>query len=488
MRRTMMSAFIILLGIICFTTISSAQTDKVDDFVQAALKQQRIPGLALAVMRDGKIVKAKGYGLANVELNVPVIPETIFQSGSTGKQFTAMAIMMLVEDGKLGLDDKISKYLPGAPETWKDITVRHLLTHTSGIHDYWDGGLPEPPPQEFDLRAEMTEDQMLQKIEAYPPDFAPGEKWRYSNSGYLLLGLVIHKASGKFYGDFLQERVFGPLGMKATRIISEADIIPNRSSGYRLVKGELKNQEWLAASLNTTADGALLYTVLDLEKWDAALYTEKLIKRTSLDQMWTPVKLNNGKTYPYGFGWDVREVNGHKCIEHGGSWQGFTTYISRYIDDKLTVVVLTNLDSEHSRPAEIVHGVAGLYVPALTPPPLPKPIEDKEPQVTSLFRDVLKEIGEGKADPAAFTDEARKQLFPDRIKSLQSNLEEFGLPKSVELLERKDDGGLRSYRYLLTFENGLVLFQVLKLTPEGKIAEFKSRKALRLWGPGEEED
>jgi hypothetical protein len=159
--------------------------------------------------------------------------------------------------------------------------------------------------------------------------------------------------------------------MNTTRIISEPDIIPNRASGYQLVKGEWKNQDWVSPSLNTTADGSLYFSVLDLAKWDAALYSDKLLKRSSLNQMWTITKLNDGKPNKgdYGFGWFIRSMNGHRLIEHGGSWQGFTDVISRYVDDKLTVIVLTNLDSRHSNPDKIAHGVAGLYIPALTPPP-----------------------------------------------------------------------------------------------------------------------
>src|SRR6266581_5537138 len=197
--------------------------------------------------------------------------------------------------------------------------------------------------------------------------------------------------------------------MNTARVISEADIVPNRAAGYRLVKGALKNQEWVSPSLNTTADGSLYFTVLDLAKWDAALYTERLLKRTSLEQMWTPVKLNNGTTYPYGFGWFLHDIRGHKIIEHGGSWQGFTTGISRYVDDKLTVVALTNLDSLHSRPEDIMHGVAGLQVAGLMPLPPPKPIRDKEPQVTALFRDVLGKLMRGAGDAEAFTEDARKE-------------------------------------------------------------------------------
>lgn len=338
-----------------------ATSATVDEFVNSELRAQHIPGVALAVVRGGKIIKTAGYGMANVELSVPAKPESIFQTGSVGKQFTAAAVMMLVEDGKVGLDDKISKYFPDSPPAWKVIAVRHLLTHTSGIPDY----TSEKAGGAVNMRTDYTEEELVKKIAGLPLDFQPGEKWSYSNSGYLILGVLIHHLSGEFYGDFLQHRVFQPLQMNSTRIISEADIVPNRSAGYRLVKGELKNQEWVAPSLNTTADGALYTNVLDLAKWDAALYTERLLKKSSFDQIWTPVKLNSGKTSPYGFGWRVAEVNGHRLLEHGGAWQGFTMHISRYVDDQLTIIVMTNLDSGHADPGKIAHGVATLYVPAL---------------------------------------------------------------------------------------------------------------------------
>ena len=342
---------------------------RVDDYVSAEMRAEKIPGVALGVARDGQNVKARGYGLANVELDVPVKPETLFQTGSVGKQFTATAVMMLVEEGKVGLDDKISKYLAGTPAAWKDITVRNLLTHTSGIADYTSDKLEEKGEPFINMRQDYTEEELYQKLITLPLDFPPGSKWSYSNSGYLLLGVLVHRVTGEFYGDFLQERIFRPLGMASTRIISEADIIPNRAAGYQLVNGELKNQDWVAPMLNTTADGALYTNVVDMEKWDAALYTEKLVKKSSLEQMWTPVTLTDGKTYPYGFGWDVTSVNGHRLIEHEGGWQGFATQISRYVDDKLTVIVLTNLDS--AEPDKIAHNVAAIYIPAVTPPPEP---------------------------------------------------------------------------------------------------------------------
>lgn len=353
-RAASILPLILLLSLTCFA--QNGVATKVDDYIRAEMQAQQIPGLSLAVIDNGEIVLARGYGLANVEHQVPVKAETIFQSGSMGKQFTATAVMMLVEEGKLSLDDKIAKYFTDGPESWNKITVRHLLTHTSGMTDY---------PDDFDLRRDYTEDELVQRIKTIPLAFQPGEKWSYSNLAYVMLGVLIHKVSGKFYGDFLQERVFKPLGMTTARVISEDDIVPNRAAGYRVANGQLKNQNWVSPSLNTTADGALYLTVYDMAKWDAALYTGKLLKRASLEAMWTPVKLNDGKTHPYGFGWALGEVRGHHIVEHGGSWQGFKSQISRYVDDKLTVVVFAN--QARANPAKIAHQVAALFNPDLSP-------------------------------------------------------------------------------------------------------------------------
>ena len=335
-------------------TLAGAQTpDAVDQLVRAEMEKQHIPGLALLVSRDGRPIRSQGYGMSNLELQVPVKPETIFQSGSVGKQFTATAVMMLVEEGKVGLEDPLTKYFPDAPVTWKKVTVRELLSHTAGFTDY---------PKSFDFRKDYSEAQLIKIVESIPLAYAPGTSWSYSNLGYLTLGILIHKVTGEFYGDFLQQRIFKPLEMRTTRIINEADIIPNRAAGYRLVKGELKNQEWVSPTLNTTADGALYFSIVDLAKWDAALYTEKLLKRSTLEQMWTVAKLGNGQpnSGKYGFAWFIGSKNGHHVVEHEGQWQGFETQISRYVDDRLTVVVLTNLGS--AKPDAIADRVAEMYL------------------------------------------------------------------------------------------------------------------------------
>jgi len=474
-RKSRVFAGCVLGGIALVAGNKVASADdvdgKVDAFVKSELQRQRIPGVAVGVYRDGKLTKAQGYGLANVEWDAAVTPDTIFQSGSVGKQFTATAVMMLVEEGKVGLDDPIKKYFPDAPETWNDIKVHNLLSHTSGLSEYETGARTKMGGP-FYMRMDYTEDELYKRIKEMPMDFKTGEDWAYRNTNYVLLGILIHKVTGKFYGDFLQERVFGPLGMSRTRIISEEDIIPRRSSGYRLVKGQLKNQEWVSPSLNSTADGALYFTVEDLQKWDAALYTEKLLKKASLDRMWTVEKLSDGKPNKanYGFAWEINNVNGHRVIEHGGAWQGFTTYIARYVDDRLTVVALTNLDSGHSNPKKITSGVAAIYNPALKPLE-EKPIENKEPHVTQMLRDMLREIADGKAKQERFTEELQKRLFPDEMQELGPALKEFGELKELELMERSEEGERRNYRYRAKYPN-LTLMISIGLTKDDKIAKL----------------
>jgi CubicO group peptidase (beta-lactamase class C family) len=351
-------------GILCPQNQSDDRLSaKVDEVLRTQMREQSIPGVSLAVMRDGKIIKAAGYGLANVELNSPVTPQSVFTTCSIAKQFVATGVMMLVEQGKVALDESVAKYLPNSPPAWKDITVRHLLTHTSGVPDYAFGPTPL-----VDLRHDYTEDEVVRILARQSLDFPPGQKRSYSNSGYVILGALIREVTGKRWDEFLQERIFRPLGMTSTRLMSETDVIPNRVRAYALVNDQWKNEKWWAPSLNTFADGGLYTTVLDMAKWDAALYTEKVIKRSSLEQMWTPVKLNSGQTYPNGLGWLLGERNGHRVVWHDGYFEGTSTVISRYPDDRLTIVVFINVgggDEENPRQVRIADEVAAIYLPAL---------------------------------------------------------------------------------------------------------------------------
>jgi CubicO group peptidase (beta-lactamase class C family) len=343
--------------------LSPQEVATIDEFVASEMTRQQIPGLALGIYSRGRILLAKGYGYSNVELSVPVNPETVFQSGSAGKQFVSAAIMMLVEEGKISLDDSITKYFPNAPPAWKPILIRNLLSHTSGLSEY-ESAERTGPRGEFYLRLDFTEDELMNKVEAMPIEWAPGERWAYRNTNYVILGILIHKITAKPYADFLDEHIFKPLNMTSTRLISERDIIPNRASGYEIDGGQLKNQSWVSPTFDSTADGALYFNVIDLARWDEWLYTTRLLTQSSLDLIWTVYKLNDGRPNPkhYGFGWEITQVNGHKVIQHGGAWQGFTCYIARYPEpeDSLTVVVLTNLDAGHSKPSLIAHSIAGL--------------------------------------------------------------------------------------------------------------------------------
>jgi CubicO group peptidase (beta-lactamase class C family) len=422
------------------------------------MAREHISGLALGVYRDGRILKAQGYGLANLELNVPVKPESIFQSGSLAKQFTATAVMMLVEEGNVGLEDSVTKYFPEAPLSWQPIKVRNLLSHTSGLTEY-DSEDKTRPGGPINLHTDMTERELLMIIESFPLDFPPGEKWGYCDTNYFVLGVLIHRVTGKLWGDFLQARIFEPLGMTNTRIISERDIVPNRSAGYKLVKGELKNKEWDSATFNSAPGYGLYFNILDLAKWDAALYTQKLLRRETLNEMWTVARLNNGDLNwgNYGFGWVIDTVNGHKVVGHGGFSEGFTAHIARYIEDRLTVVVLTNLGTEYAAPDRIARRVAGLYEPALMQPKR-KPIEDKEPLVTALVRSALEKMARGKTEH--FTPSS--EMWSSDIEDWTAYLKGLGELTSLELLERKQQGAKRRYVYRVKFrEDTLVLALVL---------------------------
>ncbi|CAF0796835.1 unnamed protein product [Adineta ricciae] len=310
---------------------------QIDEYIRSEMKKQKIPGLSMAIIKNNQMVYGQGYGYSNLEHQIPAKLETVYQSGSMGKQFTALAVMILVERGLINLDTRVKEYLHDAPKAWKNITVRHLLTHTAGTTDY---------PSDFDYQQDNDEDTMWKMIKKIPLDFQPGEQYSYSNLGYVTLGILIGRVTGEFYGDFLQKNIFQPLGMKTARIISESDIVANRASGYELVNGKVKNQEWVAPSLNSFADGALYLSIYDMVRYEVGLNSNAILKKqTSFDQMWTAVKLNDGTTYPYGFGWSTDEtINGLRVVKHGGTWQGFETFIVRVLNANVTVVVFANLD------------------------------------------------------------------------------------------------------------------------------------------------
>ncbi|RSZ60117.1 beta-lactamase family protein [Massilia atriviolacea] len=343
-----------MLAAVVFTVSGAACADPLDDIVNAEIARQQIPGAAIAVVREGKIVKEGAYGLANLEHRVAATPDTVFQSGSVGKQFTAALVLLLAEDGKLRLDDPIARHLPATPPAWKKISVRHLLNHTSGLRD---------PDEIVKLNQDYTDAQLQGAGSTLPLQWAPGTKWAYSNFGYQLLGILCTRVGGKHYGEQLRERIFAPAGMQA-RIISERDIVPHRAAGYDVVDGAFKNQEWVSPTLNTTADGSLYLTARDLAKWHIALDGDQVLGAALKRAMWTPTTLRDGSTKAYGFGWETSPTLGRASVWHDGAWQGFTTQATRFVDDKLVVVVLTNRSD--AAVAKLLELVAAHYLG--TPP------------------------------------------------------------------------------------------------------------------------
>lgn len=317
--------------------LNLAHADRVDDYIRTQMEDHRIPGVALLILQTNQPVKRSVYGLANLELKLPVTPETVFEIGSMTKQFTAAAILLLVQDARLSVDDKISRLLRHTPEAWQNITVRHLLNHTSGIKSYT--GL-----NGFELTRHLTQEQFIQAIGFYPLEFQPGEAWKSCNTGYNLLGFIIENVSGDNYWNFLTKRILQPLGMSSTTNRLPANIVPNRASGY-----EQTNHLWLNRDYDLTdvfSAGALLSTIGDLAKWNASLDTGGLLDARTRQQMWTPARLNNGTLTKYGFGWRIDQVDGHANIGHGGSTSGFSATIQRFPDDHLAIILLTNTDEQ----------------------------------------------------------------------------------------------------------------------------------------------
>lgn len=344
--------YLVLLSVLLLGSPITAQTvDKVDDYVHGEMLKQHIPGVALAVIKDGKVIKLSGYGLANVETGLPVTGETVFKIGSISKPIIAMGIMLLVESGDISLEDKVSKFLRQAPGSWSEITIRHLLSHTSGI-------VREAPG--YDPAKSQPDADVIKTAYALPVEFKPGERYAYSNVGYFALAEIIREVSGKPWSEFLRERIFKPLGMTSTRTTTLEEIIPLRADAYSFGANKLTNAETYLA---VRPSGAFLSTISDLIKLEAALSGTSFLKPESRKAMWTQFKLNDGTSSVYGLGWRVEEISGTKRIGHGGSLNGFKSFYARFVNDGLTIIVLTNLEQVDFY--QFSEGIAAQYIPAL---------------------------------------------------------------------------------------------------------------------------
>ena len=436
---------------------SGARADAIDDYVQAQLQKQHVPGLALGVVQNGKFVKEKGYGLADIERNVPVTTDTVFEIGSITKQFTATAIMMLVDQGKIGLDDKISRYREGLPEAWRTVTIRQLLSHTSGIPDY------EAIMGYGSYRNIMTADQVIALAASKPLDFTPGTQWHYSNTGYFLLTLALEKITGEPYIQFVREHILTPLGMTHTRSSEPRDIIPLRAAGYAYEDGHLENRDPIQPT--ATGGAAMLVSTLgDMAKWGAELLAPTLLHEKDYALLWGNTPLADGTPSGYGFGWFVSPKHGHRALEHSGGTAGFTCDMLCLPDDHLLVIVLTNGYQSTARPTPIMDFCADTFVPGLAYQDIP----DTDPKVTAAVKDFAAHRTDPDVYAAPLTAAFAAALRPTWAQS-RAFFRALGPAKSVTLVERTGTAALPQYRYRVRYAAVTVLVLVT-VDGAGKIA------------------
>ncbi len=354
---------IFILLFFCAPLIWAAKTpsEKADAWL-AGLIQTNDPGFAVLVAQNGKILFEKGYGLADREHDVLVTPQTSFRIGSMTKQFTASAILKLQEEGKLNVEDKLSKYIPDFPRG-NDVTLRQLLTHTSGIHDY----SPEPAHWS-DVAKPTTTEALIELIkkQKHLYDFDPGTKWSYDNSGYTLLGYIVEKVSGQSYGEFLRATFFLPLGMTNTGVYRAHLGLPHEAQGYSLGTNGFEPPFYIDPSWNG-GDSALYSTVEDLYCWNEGIFNGRVLHAASLKAAFTPVAMETGQLNSgngYGFGWFVGRYRGLRDISHGGGIPGFSSLLLRLPDEKFTVVVLANAlgGRPNALPHDLVYQMVDIYL------------------------------------------------------------------------------------------------------------------------------
>jgi len=341
----------LILLFLLIHVLAYGQTDSTDLIVQKMMKDQKITGLSVAVIKNGNPVVNKGYGLANVEHNVPVTAETVIRLGSVSKQFFTTAILKLQEEGKLSIEDSVHTFFPDAPETWRPIQVKHLMSHTSGLKR-------ESPA--YDNNKMISDLEIIKAAYPLPLDFKTGDKYQYCNLAYYMLAQIITQVSGKPWQDYIQEKLFLPAGMKNSRMTDFYPIIPNRASGYMHKKGVLVNADAMYA---VRPSGGFLSTSTDMILWDKVLREKNIIlKKENWELLWQhfikTADVPGSKAY-YGFGWMIDEYNGRKMVMHGGANIGFRSYYTRFVNDGLSIIIMTNTDE--ANPAAIVRALSDYY-------------------------------------------------------------------------------------------------------------------------------
>lgn len=376
-----------LLLTLCVALAAPAAADPVDDYVRRVLPGTHLPGLALAVVKDGRVVKLGGYGRASLEHDAAVTPETVFEIGSISKQFAAEALLLLRDEGRVSLDDPIATYVDGGPAAWRPITLRHVLTHTAGLADFDTGDIG------FSYRREYTGAELVALLGAQPLAFAPGTRWNYTN-GFPLIGLVIERLTGQPYTAFVASRVFTPLGLASARFKTNTEVVPHRADGYYWADGVYRHGEPLRPQV-IAANGGVMMNVADFARWDIAVTAGRVLRPATLTEMATPVRLADGTTVSHGLGWFMDTFNGHRFGAHWGTTvTGHSSVIRRY-DEGVTVIVLGNLDDAGLAVDAISKHIADLYLPGTALEGLTA-VRDPRPAVVTAERAALAAVAEGR--------------------------------------------------------------------------------------------
>src|SRR5579862_679113 len=424
----------------CFLTllaqrIAGSPGEKTDQYIRLMMSKKHIPGLSVAILREGKILKMQSYGLANIETGTAATSQTVYKLGSLSKQFIAAAVMLLEQGGKLHLDSPVSAYLDSLPQAWQSITVRNLLSHTSGL-------VRDAP--DFDPLKVRPLGEEIQAIYHLPLDFPPGTQWDYSNMNYYVLAAIIEKVAGTNWAGWITKHVFEPSGMSQTRAYSVTDIIPNRAGGYEKESAGWKNADiWIALR----PSGAFVSSIANLAKWDRMLYSGTLLTKSSKKLMWVASKLNDGTNAPYGLGWFIDSVNTHLRVHHDGGVPGFRSDFEHYPGDGFSVIVLSNAGSANAE--RIAQNVAGFYKPALkplSPPALP----DTEPGIRTIVKNFINTLQQHSAiDTGTLAGNVAKDYTKARASALAGAIN--GKINSITLIARRERNGRRTYRYRLDY-------------------------------------
>lgn len=426
----------------CFST-ALALADQVDDIVQQEMKLQGIPGVSLVIRKDGRVIKAKGYGYANLETMTKATADTEYQTGSDGKMYTATALLQLVRKGAVRLDDPISAHLK-VPDSWKGITIRNLLNHTAGVMDYLTA-------EAFDPTKDYTLDSTLQMVASQPLDFQPGASWSYSNTGYIAIGRVVELMSGLNYDNAMRQLVFKPARLQYSYVNNPSYLIPNRANGYQKdADGKPLNAQNWSQTLMQFPDGAFVQTAGDLAQFADALYNGDVIDKAMLGEMWSRAKLANGRLRGYGMGWFIPVYPGHQVYEHGGNMVGFNAEVWKDLTSGITVAVCVNEDG--SGAVRIAHRIVREALKETKPQkgtaPPPTAEEDK------LIRTEAGQFLQGTLDEANLTSDFALASKTRRGLASLSNGKSLGALESMDYLESDAGLGEVVHIYLLKTDKG----------------------------------